>query len=1011
MINLYTDISYKNLYAQLLKILVEQDAPVFAETWIVVPNHSAKQWLQKSLARDLGVCAQIRFIMPLSFNWEIIKNVATQEHKINIFSKDVLRWQIYDFLLNDDKYGFLKQNSDIKNFNLAEKIASTLLQYNEEHPEIIAKWDSDIYEVSEQHQWQVEMWLQLQGNLPTKSPVELLELFNPQSDFNQQPANIILFATEQLSSLQKATILKLAQKKAIQFLITNPCPDDYWFDNKPEATKARSELFNTEVADIIEVGNPLLSSLGFNKMALFDAFLQDDITLIDSPNQYNVAGLLQSVKQDIYNLHQQPRKCETDDSIKIHSCHNRKRELEVIKDEILSNLQNDTALNPEDIIVVAPDINDYVQNIKEVFNPENSQYLPFHIDRVQLADNPYITALMSLLESFNQEMTATVIYQLLSQSSVLQKFNINENDLPRIKNWILNSNIRNFYSKQHKSELGFEAKEGNTWQFGKNRWLAGYLAGDVDNVDYLSTFGDVAGQEEMLSGCFDFLDLWYKFYVSVQTQQSPQKWFELITEICQRLLYNELSDDYEKKILDQLESKFITQTLKDQDQSQPEIPLVVVNSIVEAVITENNFRSEGQIGIRFQSWENAFLVEAKLVIILGLNDGEFPKKQIKNDLDIFSKTPSRLNKSTRQRDKNLMLTALTENAERLIMSYIGFDAKSNEPQPPSVILAELISYLEQKTNKQFAIQEHKMHGYHNDYYSKGISSFNKNYYQLAQSFYNQKNPLKQEQVSFNKEPRFQVNLHELMDFFADPLQSFLKNNAQINHTIFEDVLQDTETYNPSSLESWKLKHEIFNHGKSTASKTGIVSDNKTGQTILNKYDNELKPLIGLKQDKALKSFSLDIAVGNTKISGQIKIDKDNSLTSFYPGKATTKNLSKHWIKHLCYSNDQGSYVYFEDKIFHFLPVLNNLELLQLIIEKWQQSFNQPWLFCAPSYLKITAKGLDIKPKNIYLKTFTADGYSFPSEGQKYFAHLVADTIDENEIKELVQPIIAATEII
>ena len=80
LINLTTDISYKNLYGNLLKLLIDKPGKLFAETWIVVPNHSAKQWLQKSLARDLGVCAQIKFIMPLSFNWEIIKNVANQEH-------------------------------------------------------------------------------------------------------------------------------------------------------------------------------------------------------------------------------------------------------------------------------------------------------------------------------------------------------------------------------------------------------------------------------------------------------------------------------------------------------------------------------------------------------------------------------------------------------------------------------------------------------------------------------------------------------------------------------------------------------------------------------------------------------------------------------------------------------------------------------------------------------------------------------------------------------------------
>ncbi|MFK8013223.1 MAG: exodeoxyribonuclease V subunit gamma [Marinicellaceae bacterium] len=1005
MINLYTDISYKNLYIHLLKLLVEQRSTVFAETWIVVPNHSAKQWLQKSLSRDLGICAQIRFIMPLSFNWEIIKNVANQEHEINIFSKDVLRWQIYDFILNDKKYSFLKKDSDIKNFNLAEKIASTLLQYNEEHPEIIAQWDSDIYEVPESQQWQVEMWLQLQENLPTKSPVELLELFNPHTDFKQQPANIFLFATEQLSSLQKATILKLSDKKDIHFLITNPCPDDYWFDSKPQASKARNQFFNSGTEDIIEVGNPLLSNLGFNKMALFDAFLQEHINIFDGQNQYTGNGLLHSLKKDIYNLQQQPTQTTTDRSLIIHSCHNRKRELEVIKDDILRNLQNDTSLNPENIIVVAPDINQYVQKIKQVFDSESSQYLPFYIDRVQLADNPYIVSLMGLLNSFNQEMTATVIYQLLSQSPILQKFNIKESDLPRIKNWILNSNIRNFYSKEHKKQLGFEAKVGNTWQFGKNRWIAGYLAGDEENVSYLSTFGDIAGQEDILAACFEFLDLWYYYYLKAQVGQSTKQWFEFVTQICQSFLYNEISEDFEKKILDQLENKLISQSLQNNYAKEPEVPLVVLNAIVETVITENNFRSEGQIGIRFQSWENAFLVEAKLVVVLGLNDNEFPQKHIKNDLDIFSKKPARLNKSKSQRDKNLMLTALTESAKKLILTYVGFDEKTNDPQPPSVVLAELISYLKQKTNNGFKVIEHKMHGYHKDYFSDGYNSFHNNYYQLAQSFYHQKQSQKNQIIHLKIAPEYQVKLLDLMNYFADPLQYFLKNSAHINYSIFEEVLKDTETYQLSGLESWQLKHEIFNQGLFSAYKTGIVSDNKVGQTILNKTANALKPLIDLQQEKIFKTDMIDTLVADTKIIGQCELDENNCLTSIYPGKKSTKNLCKHWIKHLCFESENPSFVYFEDKSFKFEAMPDKQLLLMEIIEQWKKSFDQPWLFCPPAYLNIKSYGLDLNNQTEYLKKFKPNQYTFPSDGQIYFAQKVEGYNEEKDISIFLSPMI------
>ena len=986
----------------MLKLLLEKPGTLFAETWLVVPNHSAKQWLQKSLARDLGVCAQFKFIMPLSFNWEIIKNVISQEHSINIFTKDVLRWRIYDLITKDNNYEFLKQDSHIKNFNLAEKIAQTLLKYNEDHPEIITKWDKEVYEVSEQNQWQVEMWIQLQKNLPTKSPIELLDLFEPEKDFTQQPNHIILFATEQLNHLQKATLFKLAQTQEINIYITNPCPDDYWFDIKPESVVARNKIFNSDMADIIEVGNPILSSLGYNKMAFFDAFLQDDVNLIACENSCVGNSLLHSVKQDIYNLSEVPSSCDTDDSITIHACHNPKREIEVIKNEILRSLENDDDLNPEDIVVVSGDINDYVEQIKEAFDPDDNfnQFIPFHVDRIQLADKPYITALMQLLESFNKEMTANLIYQLLSQAPVLQKFSINKNDLPRIKSWIQQSNIRNFYSKFHKSKMGYEAKEGNTWKFGQNRWLTGYLAGEVDNLEHLSTYGDVSGQEQVFLGCFEFLDLWFSTYQKAQIVQTPQQWFSLITNICRDFLYNDLTDDFEKKILDQLENKFVTQTL----ESEPRIPLVVVNSIVETVITENNYRSEGQIGVRFQSWENAFIVDAKLLIVLGLNDGEFPKKQVKNDLDIFSKTPARLNKSTRQRDKNLMLTALTESVDKLIMTYIGFDAKSNEPHPPAVILTELISYLKQKTAQSFIVEKHNMHGYHHSYFNDENRSYNAKHFALAQSFYNPLKATEHSKIQLNQNAENQISLNDLCQFFVDPLDYFLKNNAQLKNRIQEDILQDNETYNPQGLESWKLKQEIFTHGKSAACKTGLVSDNKSGKTVLNNYTKDLKDLLERKNSLVLHKHVIDISISDYKIVGQIELGTQQSLISIYPSKVSAKNICKHWIKHLCYPTIYPSFAYFEDKILQFEPIENSERLLKDILEKYQKSYNQPWLFCPTAFINVKTNDLSLNHKKAYLDQFVDNGRNFPSEGKKYFSTQVEKYAEESYVSEFLEPL-------
>jgi len=1006
LIKLYTDKSYKKLYVNLLKLLID-DNSVFTETWLVVPNHSTKQWLQKSLAGDLGICAQIKFIMPLSFNWEILKNVAESNSSINVFSNDVMRWQIYQLINASQEFEALRKESALENFNLSEKIAQTLLKYNDERPELINAWDNGIFQLKKDQQWQAEMWIKLLAILKEKSPVQLLQKFNPATDFKQKPNKIILFATEQLTTIQKDTILKLADYQDIHLLLSNPSPNEYWFDIKPSATIARDRLFNTELSYLENIGNSLLANLGYNKMAIFDAFLNHDIDLNMSYQQEKQeSSLLGSIKLDIFKLSEIPEKHPVDNSIKIHSCHNCLREVEIIKDEILDALNNDHNLNPEDIIVVSPDINDYVYAIKDVFNNTDevgASSIPFHIDRVQLADNNYITSLMYLLNSFTGEMTAAVIYELLSQAVILEKFNMTEDDLPRIKTWIIDSNIRNFYSAVQKQALGYEKRIGNTWHFGENRWLSGYLAGDVEDAPYLSTFGDIGGQEDLFSQCFNFLKLWYKAYKTSQNNHSPQDWYVFIKDLCDGFLYNDFETDCEKQISQQLENKFIQQTLN----CQADVPLTIINTIVESVITENNYRSEGQIGVRFQTWENAFIADVKVLIIMGLNDGEFPKNEMKNDLDIFNNISPRLNKSTRQRDKNLMLTALTENVEKLIMTYIGFDAKNNDPQPPSVLVADLLSYLQIKTNNDFKVEIHKMHGYNKKYFSELHGTYSTKHYQLAKSYYNTRQTSKDIEISLNLQQENNITLNELSHFFTDPLDFFLKKRVEINHPIYEDMVRDTETYFPTGLESWTLKNLIFSHGKTTAAKTGIISDNKSGQSILKKYDDELSQLLNQVSNLDLQTHIIEFVLGDFKIFGNIEIDNKQQLTSVYPNKVKARDICRHWIKHLCYQSKQASYIHFEDKSIKFEPLDNSDELLHALLDKWQQTFDHPWLFCPASLIKVYTKSFGIKAKKDYLKQFIESENSFPSEGQKYFVHQVGEYDEEHDINQFLQPLIDA----
>ena len=202
-------------------------------------------------------------------------------------------------------------------------------------------------------------------------------------------------------------------------------------------------------------------------------------------------------------------------------------------------------------------------------------------------------------------------------------------------------------------------------------------------------------------------------------------------------------------------------------------------------------------------------------------------------------------------------------------------------------------------------------------------------------------------------------------------------------------MKDAETYQPDGLEQWQLKNTIFEHGMGTALKTGIISDNKTGQLRLQSFDASLKPLHDKKDALSLNNHLIEHSIDGSKIFGSIQIDAMEQLVSFYPQKAKAKKVCEHWIKHLCYQSDNHSYLYFEDKVLQFAPLNDYDKALAPIVGHWLNSFTQPWLFCPPALLTIRAKEVGVKSKEAYLKAFEEDKYNHPSEGQKYFKSLVS----------------------
>ncbi|MFQ7389689.1 MAG: hypothetical protein ACLRP3_19175, partial [Escherichia sp.] len=85
----------------------------------------------------------------------------------------------------------------------------------------------------------------------------------------------------------------------------------------------------------------------------------------------------------------------------------------------------------------------------------------------------------------------------------------------------------------------------------------------------------------------------------------------------------------------------------------------------------------------------------KVVCLLGMNDGVYPRQLAPLGFDLMSQKPMRGDRSRRDDDRYLFLEALISAQQTLYISYIGRSIQDNSERFPSVLVQELMDYIGQ----------------------------------------------------------------------------------------------------------------------------------------------------------------------------------------------------------------------------------------------------------------------------------------------------------------------------
>ena len=127
-----------------------------------------------------------------------------------------------------------------------------------------------------------------------------------------------------------------------------------------------------------------------------------------------------------------------------------------------------------------------------------------------------------------------------------------------------------------------------------------------------------------------------------------------------------------------------------------DLELAVVRDHVMAAMTDSSTSQRFLAGmVNFCTMMPMRAIPFKVVCLLGMNDGEYPRSRVALDFDLMALKgfyrPG--DRSRREDDRYLFLEALLSARNCLYISYIGHDVVDNSLKAPSVLVAQLRDYL------------------------------------------------------------------------------------------------------------------------------------------------------------------------------------------------------------------------------------------------------------------------------------------------------------------------------
>ncbi|MGV1010024.1 MAG: exodeoxyribonuclease V subunit gamma [Dermatophilaceae bacterium] len=716
----------------------------FAEDVVVVPAKGVERWLTQRLSHRLGaqpgradgICAGVRFLNPAS-----LVVLLTGAEASDPWDPDRLVWsvlRVVDACLDEPWCRTLARHlghhlsgdeRDLRmdrRWSVARRLAGLFASYAAQRPQLIEDWtagadlDGAGSALDADLRWQAQLWRRVVADVGAPVPTErhrrLVAAIADGASL-QLPDRLSLFGHTRLTPTDLDLVYAVATVREVHLWLPTASPQAW---QRLDAALAGGPDRRRLDTSATLVAHPLLATLGRDSRELCRSLrsrpgppgdAQPSPAVVDEESDPSLDSLLGWLQHDLRTdsvpdaRTRAARAMRTDDrSVEVHATHGRQRQVEVLRELVTGALQDDPTLQPRDVLVMCPDVEVYAPLVTAAFGLGSvlAGGHPAHQLRVQLADrapsstNPLLAVAADLVTIAAGRATLTQVLQLASAPPVRRRFGFTDDELSTAATWARDAGVRWGLSADLRRPYQLERFGQNTWAAGLDRLLVGVTMAEGERL-----VGDVLPLDDVPSAAVDLAGRLAELVARVGScvesflaSEDVGSWLDALLEAVTSVASAPPSEVWQlvqfERIVADLRSAATARATTGS-----KLRLADLRAMLEYAGRPRPTRASFRAGaLTVCTMVPMRSVPHRLVCLMGLEDGSFPRVQSTDGDDVLARDPLTAERDLRSEDRQLLLDAVMAATDRLVVTYTGANPVAGQEHPPSVPLGELLDALD-----------------------------------------------------------------------------------------------------------------------------------------------------------------------------------------------------------------------------------------------------------------------------------------------------------------------------